>query len=106
MNNMNGYEVMYVLDPKYDEEGLEEKKERLKTVIENQGGDVQTVDEWGKKRLAYVIDGFSEAVYLRYEFTCSSQNVDQISERSNVEEAVLRYQIFNNEEVLEKTKTT
>ncbi len=106
MNNMNGYEIMYVLDPKYDEEGLEEKKERLKTVIENQGGDVQAVDEWGKKKLAYAINGFNEAVYLRFEFTCAPQDVDQISERSDVEEGVLRYQVFNNEEVLEKTKTT
>ena len=99
---MKGYEVMYVLDPKYAEEGLEEKKERLKSVIESIGGDVQSVDEWGKKRLAYVINGFSEAVYLLIEFTCAADEVDEISERSNVEEGVLRYQVFNNEEVLEK----
>lgn len=93
---------MYVLDPKYDEEGLEDKKERLKTIIENEGGNVQEIDEWGKKRLAYVIEGFSDAVYLRYEFTCAPEKVDGISERSNVEEGVLRYQVFNNEDVEEK----
>ncbi len=102
MNNMKGYEVMYVLDPKYNEEGLEDKKERLKSIIENESGEVQAVDEWGKKRLAYVIDGFSEAVYLLIEFTCAPDEVDGISERSNVEEGVLRYQVFRNEEVEEK----
>ncbi|MBS3814834.1 30S ribosomal protein S6 [Candidatus Bipolaricaulota bacterium] len=101
MNNLKGYEVMYLLDPEYAEEGLEEKKERLKAIIEGANGEVQSVDEWGKKRLAYEINGVNEGVYLLVEFNASSGTVDDISEMSNVEEGVIRYQIFRNEELTE-----
>lgn len=92
---------MYLLDPKYDEEGLDEKKERLKEIVEGQNGEVESVDEWGKKRLAYEINGFSEGVYLLIEFKASSESIDDISEMSNVEEGVIKYQLFRNEEVAE-----
>lgn len=101
MDNLKGYEVMYLLDPEYAEEGLEEKKERLKAIVEGGNGKVQSVDEWGKKRLAYEINGVNEGVYLLIEFNASSEDVDDISEMSNVEEGVIRYQVFRNEELAE-----
>lgn len=101
MDNLKGYEVMYLLDPEYAEEGLEEKKERLKAIVEGGNGEVQSVDEWGKKRLAYEINGVNEGVYLLIEFNASSEDVDDISEMSNVEEGVIRYQVFRNEELTE-----
>lgn len=101
MDNLKGYEVMYLLDPEYAEEGLEEKKERLKAIVEGGNGEVQSVDEWGKKRLAYEINGVNEGVYLLIEFNASSEEVDDISEMSNVEEGVIRYQVFRNEELTE-----
>ena len=51
MNNLNGYEVMYLLDPELEEEGLEDKKERLKTIVESGNGEVVSMEEWGKKYL-------------------------------------------------------
>lgn len=101
MDNLKGYEVMYLLDPEYAEEGLEEKKERLKAIVEGGNGEVQSVDEWGKKRLAYEINGVNEGVYLLIEFNASSEDVDDISEMSNVEEGVIRYQVFRNKELTE-----
>ncbi len=101
MNNLNGYEVMYLLDPEFEEEGLEEKKERLKGIVEADSGEVISMEEWGKKRLGYEIQGFNKGFYLLVEFQASPEDIDAISEKSNVEEGVLRYQIFRNEEVSE-----
>lgn len=96
---------MYLLDPKYDEEGLEDKKDRLKGIVESEGGEVESVEEWGKKRLAYEINDFTEGFYLLVEFRASSDAIDPISEKSNVEEGVIRYQIFRDEDVAEPVKS-
>ncbi|MFB6290588.1 MAG: 30S ribosomal protein S6 [Candidatus Bipolaricaulia bacterium] len=101
MNNLKGYEVMYLLDPELEEEGLDEKKERLKSIVESSQGEVQSVEEWGKKRLAYEIQGFTRGLYLLVEFKASPEDIDEISDKSNVEEGVIRYQIFRNDELAE-----
>ena len=101
MNNLKGYEVMYLLDPEFEEEGLEAKKERLKAIIEGGNGEVLSMEEWGKKRLAYQVEGFNKGLYLLVEFKASSEDIDDISEKSNVEEGVIRYQIFQSKETPE-----
>ena len=101
MNNLKGYEVMYLLDPELEEEGLDEKKERLKSIVESGQGEVRSLEEWGKKRLAYEIQDFNRGLYLLVEFNASPDDIDEISDKSNVEEGVIRYQIFRNDELAE-----
>jgi len=101
LNNLKGYEVMYLLDPELEEEGLDEKKERLKSIVESGQGEVKSLEEWGKKRLAYEIQGFNRGLYLLVEFNASPDDIDEISDKSNVEEGVIRYQIFRNDELAE-----
>lgn len=96
---------MYLLDPKYDEEGLEDKKDRLESIVESENGEVESIDEWGKKRLAYEIDGFTEGYYLLIKFEAASDSIDGISEKSNVEEDVIKYQIFRRKDVAEPVKS-
>jgi small subunit ribosomal protein S6 len=92
---------MYLLDPELEEEGLDKKKERLKSIVESGQGEVQSLEEWGKKRLAYEIQGFNRGLYLLVEFNASPDDIDEISDKSNVEEGVIRYQIFRNDELAE-----
>jgi len=101
LSNLKGYEVMYLLDPELEEEGLDEKKERIKSIVESGEGEVQSIEEWGKKRLSYEIQGFNRGLYLLVEFEASSDDIDEISDKSNVEEGVIRYQIFRNDELPE-----
>lgn len=96
---------MYLLDPKYEEEGLEDKKDRLKAIVESEDGEVESMEEWGKKRLAYEINNFTEGFYLLVKFQASSDAVDGISEKSNVEEGVIRYQVFRRKDAAEPVKS-
>lgn len=105
MNNLRGYEVMFLLDPRFAEEGLEDKKDRLKAIVEDEDGEIESMEEWGKKRLAYEINDFSEGFYLLVEFQATSDDIDAISEKSNVEEGVIRYQVFRNKNVAEPVKS-
>lgn len=97
MENKNKYEIAYLLEPEYAEEGKEEKIERLQSVLKKAGAEVGEVEKWGKKSLAYDVDNYSDGYYILFNFECPAEKTETITERSNVEEGVLRYQLNQRE---------
>ncbi len=61
---MRAFETMYILRPDLDEEAIDAAVERFKSLIEDQGGTVENIDKWGKRRLAYEIEGCREGFYV------------------------------------------
>ena len=53
---MNQYEVMYVIDTALEEQARQDLIARFATLVEQNGGAVDRIDEWGKRRLAYAIN--------------------------------------------------
>ncbi len=90
---MKEYEIVYVLRPDISDEARAKKVERIHSLITDNGGQVDKVDDWGKKVLAYEIKHHSEGYYGLSVFKLSPQLVNPISERLNIDEEVLRYQI-------------
>lgn len=97
MEKKNKYEITYLLRPEYAEEGEEEKIERLRSILQNAGAEVGEVEKWGKRNLAYDIDNYSDGYYLLFNFESPPEKTETITERSNVEEGVLRYQVDQRE---------
>jgi small subunit ribosomal protein S6 len=62
------YELMYVVRPDLDEEGLRAAVESIQGLVEGQGGEVTTTTPWGKRRLAYEIAGLRDGNYVIVEF--------------------------------------
>ena len=60
---MNKYEIAVVLSAKLEDEERAAIIERIKGLVERFGGNVTSVDDWGKKRLAYEIQKMNEAYY-------------------------------------------
>ena len=61
---MNQYEVMYVIDPTLDDGARVELINRFSELVKKNGGEVDRVDEWGKRRLAYAINYKTEGYYV------------------------------------------
>lgn len=61
---MNEYELMYVLHPRLNEEEIEAAIERISALVTGPGGEIITVDRWGRRRLAYPIDRNLEGFYV------------------------------------------
>ena len=53
---MNKYENLYVITPELEEEAIKAIIEKFSGIITANGGEIESVDEWGKRRLAYPID--------------------------------------------------
>lgn len=88
---MQDYELMYVLTPDLDEAGLESASERVSTVITGRGGEVENVDVWGRRRLAYPIENHLEGVYTVLRVKLDSKSIPQIERDLELNESVIRH---------------
>ena len=68
VNIMNKYEVLYILNASIDDAAKEELIEKFKAIVTNAGGEVEGVDKWGVKKLAYEINFKSEGFYVLMNF--------------------------------------
>lgn len=66
---MNKYEVIYIIDTAMEEGARKELIQKFADLIAANGGAVEKVDEWGKRRLAYAIDYKTEGYYVLMSFT-------------------------------------
>ncbi len=61
---MNKYEALYILKADQDEETLKTQVEKFNGIVTTNGGTVEKVDVWGRRRLAYPIDHKNEGFYV------------------------------------------
>ncbi len=91
---MNKYESMYILKPDIDEETRKSIVEKFKTLVEENGGKVEKVDEWGIRKLAYEINYISEGYYVLMTFEAVSTLPLELERNYNIHDGVLRYNII------------
>jgi len=87
------YEIVYVLRPDLSDEDRTKKVDRIHNLITDNGGQVDKVDDWGKRVLAYEIKHYTDGYYGLSLFQMPPQAVNKVSERLNIDEEILRYQI-------------
>ena len=97
---MHQYELMVILDPSIDERTVAPSLDKFLNVIRNDGGTVDKVDIWGKRRLAYEIDKKSEGIYAVVDFTAESKTTDELDRQLNLSEAVMRTKVLRAEEAI------
>ena len=92
------YELMVILDPELDERTVAPSLDKFLKVITNDGGTIDKVDIWGKRRLAYEINKKSEGIYVVVDFTATSAASDELDRQLGLSEAVLRTKVLRADE--------
>jgi len=95
---MNKYELVYVIDAALEDEARKAVIDRFNGMIEQNGGKVTKVDEWGKRRLAYPINYKTEGYYLLVNFESEATLPREIERNMQIAETILRYLIVKVEE--------
>ena len=88
---MNQYEVMYVIDPAMEDSARVELINRFSDLVKKNGGEVDRVDEWGKRRLAYAIQYKTEGYYVLMYIKAPADLPREIERNMKISDAVLRY---------------
>ena len=90
---MQKYEAMVVISTKQEEEVVKGLVEKFKGLIE-ENGTLVSVDDWGKKRLAYEINKETEGYYVLYTFESNAAFPAELSRRLRITEGLLRSMII------------
>lgn len=85
------YELVYIINPNVEEEARKELIARFNGMIEQNGGTVDKVDEWGKRRLAYPINDLPEGYYVLVHYTAESSVPKEIERNLGITDNILRY---------------
>jgi len=89
---MNRYEMIYIIDTGLEDSARKELIEKVSALIENNGGEIEKVDEtWGKRRLAYAIDYKTEGWYVLVTFKAPAELPRELERNLQINENVLRY---------------
>ena len=88
---MNQYEVMYVIDPALEDGARTELINRFSDLVVKNGGEVDRVDEWGKRRLAYAIQYKTEGYYVLMYIKAPAELPREIERNMQISDSVLRY---------------
>jgi small subunit ribosomal protein S6 len=87
------YELMYVVRPDLDEDGLRGAVESVQGLVEGQGGEVITTTPWGKRRLAYEIAGLRDGHYVIVEFRGDGARIRDLERALRISDHVIRHMI-------------
>jgi len=84
---------MYILRPDIEEEQYAQEIGRFEELVKGEGGRVEGIDEWGKRKLAYEIRHYDQGYYVLMNFAYPPARLPQLEERLKLNEAILRHQV-------------
>ena len=100
MTHQQQYELMVILDPELDERTVAPSLDKFLNVVRADGGSVDNVDIWGRRRLAYAIKKKAEGIYAVVDFTASAAASVELDRQLNLNEAVLRTKVLRKENAI------
>ena len=87
---MRKYEITYILTPDLSEEAVPAKVEKYQNQIIEHGGQVANVNNWGKRRFAYEVNGKAEGYFVTMRFESESAVADELKRVMKNSDDVLR----------------
>jgi small subunit ribosomal protein S6 len=97
---MHKYELMVILDAAIDERTVAPSLDKFLNVIRNGGGTIDSVDLWGRRRLAYEINKRTEGIYAIVNMTANSADVIELDRQLKISEAVMRTKVLRADEAV------
>ncbi len=94
---MRPYEVMVIFDPDTDERQVQPTLDQFLTVITKDGGTIDTLDIWGRRRLAYEIRKKSEGIYAVITLTAEPATVKELDRQFTINESIMRTKVMRTD---------
>ena len=90
---MKAYELLFFVSPTIDEETRAGVMKRIETTIVGANGVVDNVDNWGKRKLAYEINGLTDGDYTLIDFHADPAEIAELDRVLRINDAVVRHMI-------------
>lgn len=90
---MKAYELLYFVAPSIDEESRANATKRIETAITEGNGSIDDVEEWGKRKLAFEVEGLTEGDYTLVNFHAEPENIAELDRVLRIMDAIKRHMI-------------
>lgn len=90
---MKAYELLFFVSPSIDEETRAATMKRVETAIAAGNGAIDNVDDWGKRKLAYEINGLTDGDYTLIDFHAEPENIAELDRVLRITDAIVRHMI-------------
>lgn len=90
---MKAYELLFFVAPSIDEESRAATMKRIETAIAAGNGVVDNVDDWGKRKLAFEVEGMTDGDYTLIDFHAEPENIAELDRVLRITDAVARHMI-------------
>jgi small subunit ribosomal protein S6 len=87
-------EVMVILDPELDDRTVAPSLDKFLTVITKDGGTIDNIDVWGRRRLAYEIKKKAEGIYAVVNFTSEPATAKELDRQLGLNESIMRTKLL------------
>ena len=98
---MNKYETIIIIDPTIEAESVEKIVEEVQNLISGSDGVVTDVDKWGKRRLAYEVQGHKDGIYILINFEAEPEFVQRLARYCGLTEQIIKYMTVRAENMPE-----
>ena len=95
---MKAYELMLLLTPNLDEEARAELLDKVEKLITSEKGIVDNVESWGKRKLAFEIDDFTDGDYVVIDFHADPSSIAEIDRVLRINDSVVRFMIVRRDD--------
>jgi small subunit ribosomal protein S6 len=95
---MRDYELVAIISPEVDEEGVSKIVDKVTQSIDSRGGVVEEVKKWGRRKLAYPVRKFMEADYVLARFKLTPKSVKELEGEISASADILRYLVVKVED--------
>ena len=90
---MKAYELLYFVDPAATEEARAGVSKRIDVAVTDNGGKIDNVEDWGKRKLAFEIDKLTEGDYTLVDFHADPAQIAELDRVLRINDAVKRHMI-------------
>ena len=95
---MNKYETVFIINPSVEETGVKELTQKFSDLI-NSDGKVESVEEMGKRKLAYEIKKNSEGIYVLINFEANPALIKELERVYRITDEVIKFIVVRKDEV-------
>ena len=85
------YELTYIISPVLEDEQYKEIIEKFSNFIEENGGEIDEVDEWGIRKFEYEMDGKSSGYYINAYFDAPGELIEKLERQLRIDDNIMRY---------------
>ena len=91
---MRAYELVVILDPSLEERTVAPSLDKYLSLVAKDGGTVDNVEVWGRRRMAYEINKNAEGIYAIVNLTAEPATVKELDRQLSLNESVLRTKVI------------